>query len=131
MTTAPCLPWQSWAPPLDPPVDGGLPEDQAQCIADAWWDYDPHLCAALMWEAYAATLPPSAPVASVSTGVQSVTYSPAAPGGDYGAAMARAAWHRSLMVSLASVPMHRAPPYPPHGMYPGAWVQWWNVEAVP
>ena len=29
-----------------PPADGGLPYDEAQAIADAWWDDEPHLCAA-------------------------------------------------------------------------------------
>lgn len=104
------LGWQAWAPPLDPPTDGGLPVDAAQAIADACWSADPHLCAALQWEAYAAMLPPAPSVAQVSTGVQSVTYSPPMPGGGSGAAMARAAWHRALMGSLASVPLDLAPP---------------------
>ena len=56
MTTSP-PPWEAWAPPLNPPAAGGLPVDQAQAIADAWWEEDPHLGAALMWESYAATLP--------------------------------------------------------------------------
>ena len=59
MTAGP--PWESWAPPIAPPADGGLPVDDAQAIADAWWDDDPHLAAALMWEHYAATLPPAPP----------------------------------------------------------------------
>jgi hypothetical protein len=100
-----CSSWQSWAPPIDPPTAGGLPADEALCIAEDWWEYDPHLCAALQWEAYAATLPPTPAVASVSTGAQSVTYNPPMPGGDYGTAMSRAAWHRSLMASLVSVPL--------------------------
>ena len=57
--------WEAWAPPLAPPADGGLPVDDAQAIADAWWDDEPHLAAALMWEAYAATLPPALAVAQV------------------------------------------------------------------
>jgi hypothetical protein len=38
---------------------GGLPSGGAQ--ADATWSTDPHLCAALQWESYAATLPPALP----------------------------------------------------------------------
>ena len=106
----PCSPWQSWAPPLDPPTAGGLPVDEAQCIADAWWPVDAHLCAALMWEAYAAMLPPSPAVSSVSTGAQSVAYSPASPVGEYGLAIGRAAWHRSFVTGqLVSVPLVVAP----------------------
>ena len=71
MTAGPS--WEAWAPPLAPPTDGGLPVDEAQAIADAWWDDEPHLCAALQWEAYAATLPPALAVAQVSTGMQSVS----------------------------------------------------------
>ena len=96
--------WESWAPPLDPPASGGLPQDQAQAIADAWWDEDPHLCAALQWEAYAATLPMTPTVSQVATGAQSVSYSPALPGGSYGLAMARATWHRSFTTAV-SVPL--------------------------
>ena len=116
------LDWHLWAPPLDPPVDGGLPAETAQAIADATWETDPHLCAALQWEAYAASLPPSPPVQSVSTGAQTVAYQPPTPGGEYGAAMSRAAWHRSLMGSTVSVPLTLAEPaietvpasWPPH-----------------
>ena len=49
----------SWAPPLDPPTPGGLAAADAEAIALAWWHDDPHLAAALMWEPYAATLPPA------------------------------------------------------------------------
>ena len=98
----PGIPWQSWAPPLDPPTAGGLPEDQAAAIAAAWWDGDPHEAAAQMWEAYAAGLPPTPTVAQVATGSQSVSYSPPVPGGDYGLAITRAQWHRSLAGSLGS-----------------------------
>ena len=104
--------WQAWAPPLAPPADGGLPYDEAQAIADAWWDDEPHLCAALQWEAYAATLPPALAVAQVSTGMQSVSYGRAVPGGELGAAMTRAAWHRSFLSGLASVPLQAAVPHP-------------------
>ena len=107
MTYQPPSPWESWAPPLNPPAPGGLPLDQAQAIADAWWDTDPHLCAALQWESYAATLPMTPTVSQVATGAQSVSYSPALPGGDYGLAMARAAWHRSFTTAV-SVPLHRS-----------------------
>jgi len=130
----PADPWVAWAPPLDPPTPGGLPLAQAQAIADAVWATDPHLAAALMWESYAATLPPSPSMASVSTGAQSVSYSPPMPGGDYGAAMARAAWHRSLMGSMASPelvladPMITLAPPPPPG-WGGGW--WADAPQVP
>jgi hypothetical protein len=96
------LDWRLWAPPLDPPTPGGLPEDAARAIAAWWWDDDPHEAAALMWESYAATLPPQPTVAQVATGSQSVSYSPAIPGGPYGLAVSRAAWHRSMAGSLAT-----------------------------
>jgi hypothetical protein len=95
--------WQAWAPPLDPPTPGGLPEHAARAIAARWWDDDPHEAAALMWEAYAAMLPPQPTVAQVATGAQSVSYSPPVPGGEYGLAVSRAAWHRSMAGSLGSV----------------------------
>jgi hypothetical protein len=107
--------WQDWAPPLNPPTDGGLDAGAAAEIAAAVWAADPHLCAALQWEAYAATLPPGPSVSNMSTGGQSVTFSPAAPTGDYGAAMNRAAWHRSFVSGLGSVPLrvpHAAAPPP-------------------
>lgn len=108
MTEAPA--WESWAPPLSPPAERGLDAGHAAAIAAAWWDTDPHMCAALMWESYAATLPPALPVAQVSTGAQSVSYGRALPGGELGAAMSRAAWHRSLAASTGSVPLRvRAP----------------------
>ena len=97
--------WEAWAPPLAPPADGGLPYGEAQAIADACWADDPHLCAALQWEAYAATLPPVPSVSSVTTGYQSVSYSPAGPGGEFGLAMARATWHRSMRGTADSVPL--------------------------
>ena len=97
--------WQAWAPPLDPPTAGGLPVGHAEAIAAAWWDDDPHEAAAQMWEAYAFSLPPSLPVAQVNTGVQSVTYGRAIPGGELGAALARAAAHRALAASGGSVPL--------------------------
>jgi hypothetical protein len=88
-------PWASWAPPLDPPEAGGLSYDTAQAIAEQWWTADPHEAAALMWEAYAATLPQTPVVASVTTGAQSVAYGAAQPGGAFGLAVARANWHRA------------------------------------
>jgi hypothetical protein len=96
--------WEAWAPPLSPPASGGLPVDQAEAIAAAWWEEDPHLAAALMWESYAATLPATPTVSQVATGAQSVSYSPAQPAGDYGLALARAAWHRSF-TSAQSIPL--------------------------
>jgi hypothetical protein len=121
--------WQTWAPPLDPPTAGGLPADVAQVIADATWDTDPHLCAALQWEAYAATLPFTAAVSQVATGAQSVTYSPPLPGGDAGAALAKAAWHRSLMQAGGAIPLDLAPPM--RQTVTGAepvvvWQSWWE-----
>ena len=110
MTAAP--PWEAWAPPLDPPTAGGLPYGQAEAIASAA-GRRPHLAAELMWTAYAAQLAPEPAVASVTTGAQSVVYSGAAGGGDFGKAAARAAWHRdqrgaqSVPVELASVPPGR------------------------
>jgi hypothetical protein len=115
--------WEAWAPPLAPPADGGLPRDEAQAIADAWWDEEPHLCAALQWEAYAATLPPSLPVAQVATGMQSVSYGRAVPGGDLGAAMTRAAWHRSFLSALISVPVKPAVPHPVTRTRPPTWIE--------
>ena len=109
------LPWQAWAPPLDPPTTGGLPADVAQRIADAAWAESPHLAAALMWEAYAAMLPPSPAVSQVATGAQSVSYSPASPTGAYGLAVQRAAYHRSFIGGeVVGVPLQTAPP----PMYP-------------
>ena len=111
MTVSPSS-WESWAPPLAPPVDGGLPYDEAQAIADQWWDEEPHLAAALMWEAYAAILPPTLPVAQVATGMQSVSYGRAVPAGVLGEAITRAAWHRSFLSALISVPLVPAVPHP-------------------
>jgi hypothetical protein len=103
MSLLPAAPaWRAWAPPLEPPTPGGLPEDQAQGIADDWWDDEPHMAAALMWEAYAALLPPTPVVAQVATGSQSVSYNPPLPGGDYGLALTRAAWHRAFLPTLGS-----------------------------
>ena len=102
MTTGP--PWEAWAPPLDPPTAGGLPYDQAEAIAGAWWDDDPHLAAALMWERYAATLDPSPPCASVTTGAQSVGYSTPRAAASSAWRVARAAWHRSFTTAV-SVPL--------------------------
>jgi hypothetical protein len=98
-------PWVAWAPPLDPPTAGGLPVEQAEAIAAAWWSDEPHRAAAEMWTAYAATLPPSAAVSSVQTGAQSVVYAPAIAGGERGLAIAQADWHRSFVSTLASVPL--------------------------
>ncbi len=104
-------PWVAWAPPLDPPTAGGLPYGQAEAIADACWADEPHLAAELMWTAYAATLDPEPAVASVTTGAQSVVYSGAAGGGDFGKATARAQWHhdrrgaQSAPVELAPLPV--------------------------
>lgn len=85
----------AWFPP-------GLDPETAAAITAAWWATDPHLAAALAWEAYAATLAPSPSVASVNTGAQSVSYSPPGPVGEYGAALERARWHRSFLGSIDS-----------------------------
>jgi hypothetical protein len=106
---------------LEPPTAGGLPEEEAQRIADAYWDDDPHLGAALMWEAYAAILPPTPTVAQVATGSQSVSYSPPRPGGEYGTAIARAEWHRSFLGTLASAPLVADTPLAVHDPH------WWEV----
>ena len=95
-------PWEAWAPPLNPdsngqPHPGGMPYDVAAGIADLYWEDNPHLCAALQWEWYAATLPMGPAVQSVSTGAQSITYNPSAMVGTAGEALAKANWHRSLI----------------------------------
>lgn len=118
-TTAPA--WQAWAPPLDPPVDTGLPVATAQQIADANADASPYLIAALMWESYAAQLPVTPVATSVSTGSQSVSYS---GGGDaFSLAIARANWLRSMLGDLGSMPLSTdtATPWP---------FDWWqrNLE---
>lgn len=139
MTTPPPQPWEAWAPPLNPPHDGtdgqpvGLDYGTAQDIADAalpdgttLWDSSPHLCSALQWEAYAATLPPTQAVASVQTGAQAVNYGSAVPGGEFGLAVGRAAWHRSFVSGqLASILLQVGPDLEvPVGV-------WWEVEPIP
>jgi hypothetical protein len=105
--------WEDWAPPLDPPTAGGVPYDAAEAIAEEYWDSEPHLCAALQWEYYAAMQTPSPSVMSVSTGVQSIAYSPAAPTGEYGTAMARAQWHRGFISgAIESAPLTSSMPKP-------------------
>jgi hypothetical protein len=98
--------WESWAPPLCPAIEGGLDREVAALIAAAWWECEPHLAAALMWESYAATLPAEGaiPVSMVTTGSQSVAYGRPTPGGEVGAAIARANWHRSFC-GVASAPL--------------------------
>lgn len=97
-------PWLRQAPPLDPPTAGGLPADEAEQIAAAWWEDEPHRALALMWESYAGSLEPEPAVASVTTGAQSVVYS-GGGGGAFGRAQARAAWHWSRCTNLGSVPL--------------------------
>ena len=60
------------------------------------------------WEAYAATLPPTLPVAQVATGMQSVSYGRAVPAGVLGEAITRAQWHRSFLSELRSIPLRVA-----------------------
>lgn len=116
--------WQAWAPPLNPPTAGGLDLADAERIAALYWADEPHLCAALQWESYAATLPPGSAVSQVQTGMQSVTYSPAMPGGDYGQAISRAIWHRSFVGSLVTVPLDLAPLDLPDEP------RWWETDPV-
>jgi hypothetical protein len=73
------------------------------------WADDPHRAAAVAWEAYAALLPPAPTVSQVATGAQSVSYSPAMPGGAYGLAIQRASWHRSFLGDLVSVALDVGP----------------------
>jgi hypothetical protein len=129
VTVASAIRWEDWAPPLSPPADRGLDRDVAEQIAAAMWASDPHCAAAEMWEAYAATLPPSPSVSAMSTGSQSVAYAPAGPSGDYGLALARAAWHRSFCDGqLQSVPLESTTPAPiPWDRLP----PWWVVEPDP
>jgi hypothetical protein len=105
--------WEDWAPPLNPPDPSGIPYEVAQSIADLYWPDEPHLCAALQWEYYAAMQDPSPSVTAVTTGVQSIAYNPPAPGGEYGKAMARAQWHRSFITGqMESVPLVSSVPKP-------------------
>jgi hypothetical protein len=78
---------------------------------------------ALIWEAYALTLPATAGVSAISTGVQSVSYR--GPQDPWALAMARAQWFRDQRGSLVSVPLTLAPPA--GGQWP---VDWWqrNLE---
>ena len=100
--------WTAWAPPIDPPTPGGLSAATAQQIADdTGYPEDPHLTAALQWDAYAATLPPTPVVSQVATGAQSVSYSPATAVGEFGLAVTRAEWHRQFLDTAASVPLTR------------------------
>ena len=119
-------PWLAWAPKLDPPTAGGLPYDQAERIAAATWDDDPHLCAELMWTAYAATLDPEPAVASVSTGAQSVVYAGAAGGGEFGRAVARAQWHHDQR-GAQSVPVELTNPERPKAGRPPSWHEVGNL----
>jgi hypothetical protein len=115
--TDPASGWEPWAPPLDPPDAGGMPQAVAQGMADIYWNIEPHLCAALQWEYYAAMQAPTPSVSSVSTGIQSVAYSPPSPSGSYGAAIGRASWHRSFLTGyIESVPLYSSvmdPTYAP------------------
>jgi hypothetical protein len=109
--------WQLWAPPLDPPVEGGLPLETATQIAAAC--PDPWLAAAIMWETWAAMAPLEPSVTQVATGVQSVSYS--TPENRWSMAMLRAEWLRSMRGGLASVPLvlvdDAGPPC------------WWSISA--
>jgi hypothetical protein len=124
--TSPARPlWELWAPPLSPPAAGGLPYDVAEAIVESWWADDNYLAMAMLWEAYALTLPPEPAVSAVSTGVQSVTYA-AGGGGAFGIATARAQWFRGMAGSGGSVPLHLAPP---HELGLAGDEGWWEVDA--
>ena len=111
-----------WFPPVDPPVDGGLPLDDAEAIADEWWDDDPFYAAGLAWQHYAAQLvasgggdggvPSSGAVTSVSTGIQSVSFSDPVVMAAYGEAERKAEWFFSHSThgsgGLVSLPLSRA-----------------------
>jgi hypothetical protein len=111
-----------WFPPVDPPVDGGLPLDEAEAIADTWWDIDPFYAAGLAWQQYAAQLVAGGTgdgiasgaggaVTAVSTGVQTVTYSKPTVLEAYGAAERKADWFFAHSThgnaSLASLRLQR------------------------
>ena len=100
--------WELWAPPLAPPADGGLPYAEAEAIASAWWDNDPHLCGAPpMGVVRGDDAPGAGRRAGLDRRSERVSYGQATPGGDLGAALARASWHRSF-TSAVSVPLRTA-----------------------
>ena len=73
-----------------------MPSSMSSADKDAFaalFPTDDHAAAAEAWEAYAATLAVEPPVASVSTGVQSISYEKG--WSDFDAALDRAQWHRS------------------------------------
>src|SRR5215468_3156438 len=105
--------WEAFAPPLDPPSDGGLPVVYALEIVGQYWLSDPYLALAMLWEAYAASLPPEPAVVSVSTGAQSIGYGSAGGASAFALAMARAEHFRSMRGGLASVPLRVGQAEPP------------------
>jgi hypothetical protein len=111
------VPWELFGPPTDPPVEGGLPAALAAKIIAVERDC-PWETAALLWDAYAAMLPPEPVALSVTTGAQSVGYGPGG-GGAVGAARDRAAMLRDMCGTLVSVPLGADRPQ--------AWpVDWWQ-----
>jgi hypothetical protein len=132
----PAQSWEDWAPPLNPPDDPGVDATWAAAIADLWWDTDPHYCAGLLWQNYAALLgsPPGPPVQIVATGVQTVRYQQGnqMPSGPAGEAMAMAQWHFSLSYTgyggIKTVPLNREMPvqrmYYGWGYGYGSWPVW-------
>lgn len=72
-----------------------------------FWPGRPHCMAAMLWDRYAATLPPTVVAAAVTTGMQSVTFGGPTATGAAGTAMARADWHRERCNggSLVAVPL--------------------------
>jgi hypothetical protein len=85
-------------------MPSGMDEYAKQEYVDLYPD-DPHMQAAAAWEDWAAQQDdpdPDTMVASMSTGVQSVSY--AGPRSARGQAMERANWHRAR-ANAASVPV--------------------------
>jgi hypothetical protein len=86
---------QDWMPPAL--------SDEAKDAYAGLFPTDPHRAAAAAWSGYAATLPATPQVSSVSTGDQSVSYTRG--GSVYDAAVQRADWHlsRARVQSVALV----------------------------
>lgn len=107
--------WEAFAPPLDPPTEGGLPRAVAERFAETWWETDPWYAVGLMWDHYAGMCEDpagAAMVSSVSTGAQTVSYRPVGPVGECARRAARASWYfarsQQGFGGLYSVALHRA-----------------------
>jgi hypothetical protein len=117
------------APPLDPPVEGGLPLDLAEDFADDWWGDDPYYALGLMWDAYCGMLgPPAGGISHVQTGAQAVSYSPPMATGEGATACAKAQWYFSRSIhgagGLASVPLARSF----EGIADDEPIDWWQRD---